>query len=100
MRRVDLRVRRCGWPGRHPHPVRALGGVCHAGARRCVRGGAFGNERPWIHGAIRRALRMVQGVDLDVRLVSCPARRAPGAWSLPGGIASRGRFCDPSPADL
>ena len=33
-------------------------------------GGAFGNETPWIHYAIQRALRMVQGVDLDVRLVS------------------------------
>ena len=33
-------------------------------------GGAFGNETPWIHAAIRRALRMVKGVGLDVRLVS------------------------------
>lgn len=33
-------------------------------------GGAFGNDRTWIHGAIRRALRLVQDVGLDVRLVS------------------------------
>lgn len=33
-------------------------------------GGAFGNETRWIHGAIRRALQRVQGVSLDVRLVS------------------------------
>ena len=33
-------------------------------------GGAFGNERPWIHGAIRRALHGVRNLALDVRLVS------------------------------
>jgi hypothetical protein len=33
-------------------------------------GGAFGNEDDWIHRAIRRALRMMSGFDLDVRLVS------------------------------
>jgi len=33
-------------------------------------GGAFGNERAWIHGAMRRALRKVDGVGLDVRVVS------------------------------
>jgi hypothetical protein len=33
-------------------------------------GGAFGNDRRWIHGAIRRALKIMSGVDLDVRLVS------------------------------
>ena len=33
-------------------------------------GGAFGNEQAWIHRAIRRALQMVEEVDLDVRLVS------------------------------
>ena len=35
-----------------------------------VGGGAFGNETAWIDGAIRRALKMVPGVGLDVRLVS------------------------------
>ena len=35
-----------------------------------VGGGAFGNETAWIDGAIRRALKMVAGVGLDVRLVS------------------------------
>jgi hypothetical protein len=35
-----------------------------------VGGGAFGNETAWIHGAIRRALKMVAGAGLDVRLVS------------------------------
>jgi hypothetical protein len=33
-------------------------------------GGAFGNADDWIHGAIRRALRMMSGFALDVRLVS------------------------------
>jgi hypothetical protein len=33
-------------------------------------GGAFGNPGPWITAAIRRALRLVAGCDLDVRLVS------------------------------
>jgi hypothetical protein len=33
-------------------------------------GGAFGNESPWIHAAIRRALEKVTGIGLDVRLVS------------------------------
>ena len=35
-----------------------------------VGGGAFGNETAWIDGAIRRALKMVARVGLDVRLVS------------------------------
>ena len=35
-----------------------------------VGGGVFGNETAWIDGAIRRALKMVAGVGLDVRLVS------------------------------
>jgi hypothetical protein len=33
-------------------------------------GGAFGNPDEWIQGAMRRALRLVSDVDLDVRLVS------------------------------
>jgi hypothetical protein len=33
-------------------------------------GGAFGNEDAWIHLAIRNALELVQGLGLDVRLVS------------------------------
>jgi hypothetical protein len=33
-------------------------------------GGAFGNEDGWIYGAIRRALMMMSGFNLDVRLVS------------------------------
>jgi hypothetical protein len=33
-------------------------------------GGAFGNERSWIHHAMRRALTKVAGVALDVRVVS------------------------------
>jgi hypothetical protein len=33
-------------------------------------GGAFGNEPQWIHDAIRRALKNVVDVSLDVRLVS------------------------------
>ena len=33
-------------------------------------GGAFGNEPQWIHDAMRRALKKVAGVGLDVRIVS------------------------------
>jgi hypothetical protein len=33
-------------------------------------GGAFGNEDDWIHEAIRRALKLMSGFELDVRLVS------------------------------
>jgi hypothetical protein len=33
-------------------------------------GGAFGNESEWIHSAMRRALKKVVGVSLDVRIVS------------------------------
>jgi hypothetical protein len=33
-------------------------------------GGAFGNDDRWIQAAMRRALRMMLGFDLDVRLVS------------------------------
>ena len=33
-------------------------------------GGAFGNHDEWIHAAMRRALEMMSGLELDVRLVS------------------------------
>src|SRR5204863_1701605 len=33
-------------------------------------GGAFGNHEEWIHVAMRRALEMALGLDLDVKLVS------------------------------
>ncbi len=33
-------------------------------------GGAFGNRDDWIHGATRRALETLSGMDLDVKLVS------------------------------
>jgi hypothetical protein len=32
-------------------------------------GGAFGNDERWIHAAMRRALQMMRGFDLDVKLV-------------------------------
>ncbi|WP_257165331.1 hypothetical protein [Bradyrhizobium sp. SRS-191] len=35
-----------------------------------VGGGAFGNEETWIEDALRRALSLASGFDLDVRLVS------------------------------
>ena len=35
-----------------------------------VGGGAFGNETPWIDGAMRRAFTLVRAVGLDVRIVS------------------------------
>lgn len=33
-------------------------------------GGAFGNDDGWIHAAMRRALKMMSGIDIDVKLVS------------------------------
>jgi hypothetical protein len=33
-------------------------------------GGAFGNDDNWIYGAIRRSLKMMSGLELDVRIVS------------------------------
>jgi hypothetical protein len=33
-------------------------------------GGAFGNRDEWIQGAMRRALQLASGSELDVRLVS------------------------------
>jgi hypothetical protein len=33
-------------------------------------GSSFGNEPRWIHGAMRRALKMMSGFELNVRLVS------------------------------
>jgi hypothetical protein len=35
-----------------------------------VGGGAFGNDNKWVDSAMRRALELVTGVDLDIRLVS------------------------------
>jgi len=32
--------------------------------------GAFENDPAWVHAAMRRALQMMSGFDLDVRLVS------------------------------
>ena len=48
--------------------------------------GAFGNDAAWIHDALQRALGLMQGCDLDVRIVS---RNAPGAdvRSLVGELA-------------
>jgi hypothetical protein len=33
-------------------------------------GGAFGNDPAWVHAAMQRALEMMSGFDLDVKLVS------------------------------
>jgi hypothetical protein len=33
-------------------------------------GGAFGNQSDWIHAAMRRALEMMSGFALDVKLAS------------------------------
>ena len=33
-------------------------------------GSAFGNDDDWIHAAMRRALEMMSGYDLDVKLVT------------------------------
>jgi hypothetical protein len=32
--------------------------------------GAFGNNPAWVHAAMRRALEMMSGYDLDVKLVT------------------------------
>jgi len=47
-------------------------------------GGAFGNDFEWIHAAMRRALRKLQGFALDVRLVSRgPVPRELEAFAAP-----------------
>jgi hypothetical protein len=50
------------------------GGTAPTGCRQVwltsLGGGAFGNDPAWIAGAMRRALRLVRDVDLDVRIVS------------------------------
>lgn len=48
----------------------ALRGASNVVYLTFVGGGAFGNQQEWIHDAIRRALTLASGFDLDVRLVS------------------------------
>ena len=50
--------------------LNARRGASHAVLLTLVGGGAFGNERDWILRAIRRALGVVRGHDVDVRVVS------------------------------
>jgi len=50
--------------------LNARRGNCNTVLLTFLGGGSFGNEDRWIYGAIRRALKMVSGFDLDVRLVS------------------------------
>ena len=38
-------------------------------------GGAFGNDETWIHAAMRRALKLTSGFDLDVSLSAMARRR-------------------------
>ena len=51
-----------------------------------VGGGAFGNEETWIHDALRRAVGLVAGHDLDIRLVSYQAP-TPAVQELAAGLA-------------
>ena len=46
-------------------------------------GGAFGNDPKWIDAAMRRALALLRGQDLDVRVVSygAPVPAARGSFS-------------------
>ena len=44
-------------------------------ARTCLGGGVFGNSMDWIVGAMRRAFRACQELDLDVRIVTYAGQR-------------------------
>ncbi len=61
------------WRRRKCRPT-SKGGIARTGCRQVwltsLGGGAFGNDPAWIGGAMRRALRLVRDVDLDVRIVS------------------------------
>ena len=50
--------------------VNAQRGVSNTVLLTRLGGGAFGNDEDWIHAAMRRALRLAQGFELDVVLVS------------------------------
>jgi hypothetical protein len=50
--------------------LNALRGASSVVLLTSLGGGAFGNDESWIHAAIRRALQMMSGFDLDARLVS------------------------------
>jgi len=50
--------------------LNARRGISKAVFLTLLGGGAFGNPEAWIASAIRRALTIVAGFDLDVRLVS------------------------------
>ena len=50
--------------------LNALRGTSNVVMLTSLGGGAFGNKEAWINKAIMRALEMVRGLDLDVRLVS------------------------------
>ncbi|WP_157788341.1 hypothetical protein [Bradyrhizobium japonicum] len=50
--------------------INARRGVSNIVLLTLLGGGAFRNAPEWIHSAIKRAMKKVQGFDLDVRLVS------------------------------
>lgn len=50
--------------------LEAAGGGSNIVMLTLLGGGAFGNEVDWIYAAIRRAIEGVQGIGLDIRLVS------------------------------
>ena len=50
--------------------LNAQRGASHVVLLTELGGGAFGNHSDWIHAAMRRALEMMSGFALDVRLVS------------------------------
>jgi hypothetical protein len=50
--------------------LNAQRGVSNVVLLTSLGGGAFGNDESWIHAAMRRALDMMLGCDLDLRFVS------------------------------
>ena len=50
--------------------LNALQGASNIVLLTSLGGGAFGNDERWIYSAIRRALQLSGGIDLDVRIVS------------------------------
>jgi hypothetical protein len=53
-----------------PAALNAERGASNIALLTLLGGGAFGNRERWIIAAIRRALAIISGFDLDVRVVS------------------------------
>jgi hypothetical protein len=72
---ILLYARAACWFNRRPTVSAGEFAIARRGASNVVLltqlgGGAFGNHDDWVHAAMRRALEMMSGYGLDVRLVS------------------------------